>query len=374
MPAKDRKCLNWNRCKSFIYRDNGTGFCRPCLDRSHAVQPKPTAQTVAGDSAEKKRLIELTTLKTKYGHALKEINTLKEQLGLLNDLKSGIDTFKIVPRRGQGVSEGTVVTDLSDWHVEELVRPSAVNGLNEYTPDIAKARATKLFQGNLRLTRLLQQDIKIDTMVMALLGDFITNHLHEESAENNAMEPTAAIRFAQSLLISGIDFTLNHFKGQLVLPCHSGNHARTTRKIHVASENGHSYEWLMYHALADYYRSEPRVQFIIPDGYHSYLDIYSQTARFHHGHHIKYGGGIGGIFISAYKAIHNWNDGRSADVDFFGHHHHHRDGGVFVSNGSLIGYGPFAVAIKAPYEDPKQTLTLFDKRRGRTTVWPILVK
>lgn len=27
---------------------------------------------------------------------------------------------------------------LSDWHIEEKVDPSTVNGLNEYNPDIAK--------------------------------------------------------------------------------------------------------------------------------------------------------------------------------------------------------------------------------------------
>lgn len=352
-------------CGGPIHR--GSPRCAECVKRGIVPGQKESAQL-------RRTLGELNSLKVKYKHAVSDVDRLTDALGLRDQLRAGIRTFEIVPKEGHGTSEGVVVTDASDWHVEELVKPSAINGLNEYTPDIAKARSIKFFQGNLRLTRLLQQDIKIRTMILALLGDFITGQLHEESAENNAMQPTAALQYAQNLIISGIDFTLNHSKLDLLIPCHSGNHARTTRKIHVASENGHSLEWLMYQNLADHYRNEKRVKFIIPDGYHSYVQIYKQTARFHHGHHIKYGGGVGGIFISAYKAVHNWNDARKADVDFFGHHHHHRDGGSFVSNGSLIGYGSFAVAIKAPYEPPRQTLTLFDKRRGRTTVWPILVQ
>jgi hypothetical protein len=177
---------------------------------------------------------------------------------------------------------------------------------------------------------------------------------------------------AQNLIISGLEFLLNHSPFSFVIPCHSGNHARTTQKTRFGAENGHSLEYLMYLHLAAYFRNEPRVTFLIPEGMHSYVDVYNQTIRFHHGHAVKYGGGVGGIYIPVNKAIAQWNKARRADLDVFGHFHQMRDGGNFICNGSLIGYNAFALSIKADYEPPKQALFLLDKKRGRTCTWPIL--
>jgi hypothetical protein len=107
---------------------------------------------------------------------------------------------------------------------------------------------------------------------------------------------------------------------------------------------------------------------------HSYLQVYDTTIRFQHGHAIKYGGGVGGIYIPVNKAIAQWNKARHADLDVFGHFHQQRDGGNFVVNGSLIGYNAFAMSIKADYEQPKQALFLMDKKRGRTCLWPLFLE
>jgi hypothetical protein len=209
-------------------------------------------------------------------------------------------------------------------------------------------------------------------MVLPLLGDFISNDIHEEFPEVNEQEPMHALVSAQSFLASGIEFLLKYSTLKLVIPCHSGNHGRTTRTTRFATENGHSLEFLMYSHLAAYFRHEPRVTFLIPAGMHSYVQVYDQTIRFHHGHAIKYGGGVGGITIPVNKSIAQWNKGRHADLDVFGHFHTFLDGGNFVANGSMIGYNSFALAIKASYDRPKQALFLIDKKRGRTAMWPVM--
>lgn len=379
MPSKHRKCLNYLRCKALIYVDNATGLCRPCLDIRNAAKPRVVATpitpaaAVAKDQAERRETRELRETKVKYDEALKTIAHQQQLLGATTALEKGLETYEIVPQHGQGTSEGTVVVLASDWHCEEKVA-GEVGGLNEYNLDIATTRTTKFFQSLLRLTRLLQQDIKIETVILALLGDFISNDIHEEFADLVALTPMHALVFAQNAIISGIDFLLNHSTVKLMIPCHSGNHARTTKTTRFSAENGHSLEYLMYLHLATHYRNEPRVAFIIPDGYHSYMQVYDETLRFHHGHAIKYAGGIGGIFIPTYKAISQWEKGRHATLDCFGHFHQMKDGGNFLCNGSLIGYSGFALAIKADYEKPRQTMFLLDKKRGRTCTWPILVK
>lgn len=371
MPSKlDRPC---RLCPAKIARESKTGLCAKCFQAERAAAV-PSARVIA-DREKKRLLTEFSTLRKKYDDALTTIERQAHDLHALDNLVAkGVSTFKIQPREGSGTSEATAVMVASDWHAEEIVKSGTVSGLNEHSLEISRAREVQFFQSGLRLVKLLQQDTHISELVLPLLGDFISNDIHEEFPENNALTPMLAIEEVQNRLASGIEFILNNSKLRLTLPCHSGNHARTTRTTRFSSENGHSIEYLMYRHLAAYFRNEKRVQFIIPEGPHSYLDIYGQTVRFHHGHMIKYAGGIGGIFIPAYKAIAQWNKARRADLDVFGHFHQCKDGGNFLCNGSLIGYNGFALSIKADFEPPKQQLFLMDKKRGRTCTWPILVK
>jgi predicted phosphodiesterase len=354
-----------------VYRDSITGLCVDCLNKQRAAQ-KPD-QLVAADREKQRMAFDLSTLKKKYAFSEQEVKRLERELHLTNEVNSlEVDPIVIEPKAPSGTAEGTIVLVASDWHVEERVDPKTVSFQNEYNLDIAKDRAEKFFRASLRLIRLLQQDIKVDTTILALLGDFISNDIHEEFPEVNALTPTHAIEFAQNLIVGGIEFLLNNSKLKFIIPCHSGNHARTTRTVRFATENGHSLEYLMYRNLANHFRGNERVEFRVNEGYHSYAEVYGKTLRFHHGHAINYQGGIGGIFIPAFKAISQWDKMRQADLDIFGHFHQHKDGAKFVSNGSLIGFNTYALSIKADFERPKQTLLLLDKQRGRTCIWPIL--
>lgn len=312
-------------------------------------------------------------LKKKYQEAIKAIEGLTAENKALTGLKGTVDTYVIKPKKNTGSSEATAVWVASDWHTDEFIDKGTINGLNHFTPTIAQKRVDKFFTSGLRLTNILAQDVKIDKIVLALLGDFYTGHIHSDFMELTDTQPVHAVIRVQNMIASGIQFILDNSKYSLVIPCHSGNHARTTDKTRFATENGHSLEFYMYNFLADHFKHEKRVKFIIPTGYHSYLDIYGMKIRFHHGHSIRFGGGVGGIYIPVNKAIAQWNKAFRADLDVFGHFHQQRDGGNFLCNGSLIGYSSFALSIKADYEKPKQTLFLIDSKRGKTCTWPILL-
>lgn len=313
-----------------------------------------------------------TALAKRYQEALRQIEVLERKLDFTSAIKGTVEPAVIEPRLHGGVSEATCVWVASDWHVEEKVDPSIIGGLNEYTLDIAKSRSEIFFRAGLRLTNILARDVEVTTIVLALLGDFFTNSIHEELVELNQLTPVEAAIYAQNLIASGIEYILKNSNYDLVIPCHSGNHARTTKTTRFSTENGHSLEYFMYNHLAHHFRRNKRVKFLISPGYHSYLTIYNTVLRFHHGHAMRYQGGVGGITIPVNKAIAQWNRAKPADIDIFGHWHTFFDGGNFICNGSMIGYNAFALSIKASFEKPKQALFLIDKKRGKTCVWPIL--
>lgn len=316
---------------------------------------------------------ELVNLNQKYRRSLKVVDSLEaEREALLATKKVSIVKIDDLPKNKEA-SVATAVVLASDWHVSEEVRPTQVSGLNQYNLDIAKTRAENFFRRVLKLVKKEQQDVEIENLILWIGGDLISNNIHEDVAESCLLKPADEVLFAQSLLASGIQYLLDNSKLNLTIPCSSGNHGRLTQVQRIANEAGNSLEYFMYHNLARYFEKEPRVKFVVEESYHTYLEVYGYTLRFHHGHAVRYNGGVGGIFIPGYKAIAQWNKARRADWDFWGHFHSRKDGGNFLSNGSLIGWNAYAVNIKADYEPPQQTFCLIDKKRGKTVCIPVFV-
>jgi hypothetical protein len=309
---------------------------------------------------------EEAVLKQKLKFMLEENHSLRNELRSTKAI-SPISTYDIPIYKSSGGNEGTIVFVASDWHLGETVKREEVNGLNEYSPSIARKRAEQFFQNTMRVAQILGKDIPIKHCILALIGDFINNMMFEEAMESNSMLPIKEVIFAQDIIASGIEYYLKNSDYDFTIVCHSGNHGRATKKPRNGeNEAGHSFEYLLYQNLAQYFKNEKRVTFIIPESYMSYVKVYDQTICFHHGHNIRYMGGIGGLTIPMMKAIAQWENARRADLYICGHFHQLFDGGTFVVNGSMVGFNGYAIAIKAKYEKPMQMVLLLDKKRGRT--------
>lgn len=299
----------------------------------------------------------------------------KEMKALLALKKNGRNgkTVHIRPTRSLK-SEAVAFIVASDWHIEERIKPGSVNNLNEFNSRIAVKRAKNFFANSVRLLKIFRRDIRINTVVLALLGDFISGNIHDEIVEVAEERPMHAILKVQSLLIAGIDYLLAKTRFNFVIVCKVGNHSRITPEIRHATETGNSMEYPMYQTLALHYAANERVKFVIEDNYHTYIKVFDKTIRFHHGHGIRYAGGVGGLTIPLNKAIAQWNKARQADLDVLAHWHSFKDYGNAIVNGSLIGYAPYSIAIKADFEKPRQAFFLLDKKRGKTVVAPIMVE
>jgi hypothetical protein len=370
---KDKWTLYFSRFQDFIA---AAGLKVP-------APPAPTPTPVKSIPVEKQIELDREKVRSKaeavdkkYQHALMEIEHLQEELDVALCLKEKTPQFfEIQPKAPSGGSEAVAFMVASDWHCEERVLPGDVGEKNEFNLSICESRANKFFQGGHRLWSIMNRDTQIKTIVLAVLGDLISNTLHEDQAESNTLLPADAIYKAQNLLFNGIHFLLKNTDADIVVVCHSGNHGRMTKKQRHTTEAGNSLEQFMYYNLRDLFRGEKRVKFQIATGYHSYMTLWSQyRLRFHHGHSIRYGGGVGGIYIPVNKSINQWNKANNVDLDVFGHFHTYIDAGNFVANGSLIGYNSYAVSIKADFERPQQAFFLVSKKYlAKTMATPIFV-
>jgi hypothetical protein len=333
---------------------------------------KERVVSVAADAEAARLRHELASVKKKYATALERLSREQDAVANLTSL-SGIREKKI-PRAKirSNKSEATAVLVLSDWHAEERVDPRTCRGLNEFDLGIAEKRISQLVQ---RASMLIEHERSltgIRRICVAALGDFITGHIHDDLIEMTQMAPLSAIRWVGERL-NGVIGAMAEIAPVLVATA-TGNHGRTTHKPRIATENEHSYEQHMYLTLQGQ-EKRPHVEWQVGAGYLNLINLDGFMLRAHHGHALKFGGGIGGLTIPANKAIGNWNQAQRADLDIFGHWHTfswlpYR----FVANGSLIGHNAFADRIRAEFQPPSQSLVIVDHDHNRVTkVLPIFL-
>lgn len=309
----------------------------------------------------------------KYKKAIIRIDELEKEREVIYQTKDVFSDYVYKYRPLTNDTESVAVVLASDWHVAEEVKSAWTNGLNKYNEQIAKQCAEEFFVNTVKLIEKEKQATKIDTLVLALLGDFMTNYLHDENVETCTMAPADEILFAQSLLSAGIEYLLKNTDVQIIIPCHYGNHSRTSDKVHFSTEGGNSYEKIMYQNLVWKFQHEKRIKFILSEAYVSYLDIGGYVIAFHHGHGMRFGGAIGGITTAVVKWVEKTERGRKADLYCFGHHHTQFDGRFFIANGSMIGYGARSLALAYGFEPRAQTFFLVNlKYKRKTVTCPIL--
>jgi len=313
-------------------------------------------------------------IKKKYETLLNQYKNLEESYETLVSLKQYTpEELHIKPSVKKGDSEAVAIIQYSDWHVDELVKPSTVNYRNEYNPDIARRRAVVCVQNTLRIIRALRHDIKLSSAVIQLGGDFIGGYIHPELEQTNTMSPLEGVRFASELLINGIKFLQEHGEFEnIIFVCNRGNHGRTTHKMQ-SNDYAMNFEQNMYYDLANKFQNDERIKFVIEDSEVVYVPVFNRINRFFHGHQVKSQGGIGGIGIPLYKQLHRWDASQAADYNFMCDKH------TFSSptencniNGSLKGWDAFALGKGFKYQEPLQSLQVLDNKRGYTSKFKII--
>jgi hypothetical protein len=307
--------------------------------------------------------------------ALMELAETREALDLVLAIKAQPlyvpNKIKSVHERGH---KAAAVLMMSDWHVDAVVDPLTMNGLNRYDEPIAKDSVRQAFSNGMKLVEMSRREVDVDRVYVALLGDLLSGMIHDDNVESNSCSPCDAVLKLRNMVIDGLCHVLESFDRKVTVVCSVGNHGRTTEKIRHTTQVSNNYEYLLYSVVAAHFANNPRIDFVIEKGYHTYIDIMGYPVRAHHGHYMRYKGGIGGITIPLNKMIDRWNKSYRVYLDMLGHFHQKFDGGNFLVNGSVIGYDAYAISIGASPEPPQQVFFLMDNRKGKTVVAPIIIE
>lgn len=315
-----------------------------------------------------------TVQKEENSKLIKKVIELQRDLRFLDAFKKHTSTkFVIPPPTGKANHEATPIIQWSDWHVDEVVKPSTVNGFNEFNPEICEARAKNLFSNTIKLINTQRTGVIIKRLVLHLGGDIVTAWIHPEGMQTNSMTPQQGVFFAFDLHRAGIQYLLKHGEfEQIYIVCSRGNHGRVTHKMQYGNDYSTNSENYMYKMLANEFKSEKRVVFQIDDAELAYMNIYGKQLRFFHGWQIRFQGGIGGLTIPLYKALHRWNANVPTYYNLMCDKHTYSSPTPDCTlNGSLIGFNAYALSNGFSFQPPLQSFTLLDSKRGITIKAPL---
>lgn len=330
-----------------------------------AAEPN-VAQQVEHDRDRRTAKLAYDALSKQYKTALGKIDAQSKQISLLTELKKDRSKPKAYSApKHKSKSDATAIVMFSDWHVGEIVKPDAVNGLNEYNPGIAEQRAKAVTERALMLLDHERGIANINSLIVCLGGDFITGWIHEENQQTNCMSPLAEVRLARRLISNSLQtFIEKSGCKTITIPTCIGNHGRTTKKMHSGNAAETNYEHNMYLDLRSMFSS---LNWQVGESYTNYVFVNDMPLRFHHGEAIKFRGGANGIAIPFNNWIAGVNDSEhKAIFDFLGHHHQYWPGRNYCVNGSLIGRNAYGAKGGFKKQDPLQTFAICDHKRAIT--------
>lgn len=311
--------------------------------------------------------------------SLREIAGEKSLRTFLDRLiRDAADTFPRVPPLARAKKTGAKKTQrfpllhLSDWHFEEVVKPAAVMGLNEYNTEIAARRVYRVVQAFLDWHRTQEAGGNVmPEVVVALNGDFLTGVLHGLERHSSAPNVVRATLACGRLIALAIRDLAAAFPSVRVYGT-VGNHGRLPDDKKVPTKDPtRSFDYIAYAFAKELLRDTKHITFELPESYGAVYDVGGHTCYQGHGNFIKQQLSIIGYGMRKFVsnlAANMGAAGHALRYAFFGHFHQASSAefaGVTAFIGpSLIGTQEYGFLSGGSVNRPAQQAYIFDRELG----------
>ena len=268
----------------------------------------------------------------------------------------------------------------SDFQWGETIRPSELDGMNEFNVAVAQKRYKLLIQKTIDLSLSHMGKPKYPGIIYMRGGDMVSGDIHIELKETNELSSIPAVKSLVEAESAGISQLAEKF-GRVHVLSVPGNHGRTTLKPQAKRATESNYDTLSAWMLEREFKGDKRITFITPDSGDIVFSVYGWRYLLTHGDKIGSSGGQGFIgpaatiargmkkLVDYYASV-----GQIIDSIFLGHFHTSLELEWGFSNGSLPGYGEFAKMHRMKPSLPKQWLVFSHPDYGITARWPILLE
>lgn len=351
------------------------------LNREHLT--KRTARRSPLEVAQAKLEVATGTVKDLRATVARAEKREKELAAANDELRQVIERYSFIKAEDQRVPtwmakprqykehHATAVLMLSDLHLDEVVDLEDMDGVNEYNRAIAEERLERIVHAVVTLLRDYVAGVKLDGLLVTMLGDIITGVIHEELARTNEEPVPETIRHWVPLLCAALVYLADELGVPIHVPVVDGNHDRTMKKTPSKQRMKSSYAWIVYNWMADHLRDDPRITFGITTSPEQLVTVYDTTFLLNHGDQFRSAGGVGGLYPSMLKWLlrkHTFYSEVKRDFDYalIGHWHQPLWGQDFVVNGSLKGYDEYAKHGGFQFNEPSQQLFIVTPERSIT--------
>lgn len=308
----------------------------------------------------------------------KEIEILRKQLGIVEYLqKSPIITPDwAVPKRGSK-PRGTALFMLSDLHLDEVVRPEEMQGVNAFNREIADMRLEKAVTQVPVLAKQFLNSYEYDGAVLILGGDCFSGIIHDELVELNEAPILASLDYWLDPMAAAVELMAEEFKRLLVVGVY-GNHGRTNPHKRYKGAAQNNFDWFLYKQLQRHFAANENITWNVPEAPDAYFELYGHKHLVTHGNQANGGSGISGLLTPISLLDHRKRKrdssipsiGASSHM-WLGHFHQYLPMGQVTINGSLKGYDDFAWAHNFPFEEPQQAFAVITPEHNVTWQTPI---
>lgn len=348
----------------------------------------PLAEALDHESAEtvelRRKVFELERKLVAQGDTTKRIKDIEQdKIKLLKELEvhASFTTRSAPPgwikKKPRSKSKHHAIANLmlSDLHLDEVVYPEQVMGMNAYNRDIALQRLDRTTTGFIDVTKNYWTNLTYDGAIVYLGGDIFSGDIHEELKETNHGPMLASVDFWIDPLSDAIGMIADEF-GKVHVPVVPGNHGRTTRKPRAKFRAESNFDWFVGCQLARLFKDDSRVTFDLSKSADCLVPVYDSMIMLTHGDQATGGNGIGGIWpplmrLDARKRQRQEAVEQGYDLMVMGHWHQLTYGPSFIVNGAMKGYDEYAFTQNFGYELPSQAAWLMTPEHGKTWTAPI---
>lgn len=321
---------------------------------------------------------ELRTEREKTKRLGEDVAGLRRSLDLAEAVQGAKPTPpKWVAAKPKKKHSATLALLITDTHLDEVVNPDEVGGLNAYNREIAAGRLERAFTGAVKVARDYLAGVEVDGAVVLWGGDIVSGDIHGELVESNEATTVETLVHWIEPLAAGVDV----LAAELGVPVHNvgvpGNHGRRQRKPRYKGRSADNFDSFLYHLLARHHRDREDITWQIPESLWADVTIRGLNVRLEHGDEAKGGSGISSamapLLLLQHRRVRQYAAAdRQLDLLAVGHFHSRYQAPGLLAGGTLKGVDEYSTGKGFPYQEASQEAFIVGDR-GVLANFPIWV-
>lgn len=320
---------------------------------------------------------ELRTTVESQAEEIKELRGLAQFYDSARTEPIKVPTWTVKPTKNGHA--GIVVAQMTDWHLDEVVKPEEIFELNAFNRAIALQRIERWTDKVISMPRQYVRGVELEGLVIPATGDLFTGEIHPELKESNESKLLASVLYWQEPIMAAL-LLLEKEYPSVVVNAVVGNHGRLSFKPIFKGRVYDNVEWLFWSVVRDRLLDRgSEVVVNVSTSMDMNVPIYGRNHLLTHGDQFQGGTGIAGAYSPLMLGSHRKGKRQSVagmpmETMVIGHMHQLINLPGLIMGGTLKGTDEYAFGLNLPPAEASQALWITTPERAQTIWMPVFVQ